>query len=47
MDSEGYIPLSLIASFYRVQALTQDVKLVLDVSRSVADNTIINFVVSF
>ena len=29
---EGYIPLSLIASFYRVQALTQDVNLVLEVS---------------
>ena len=29
MDREGYIPISLIASFYRVQALTQDVGLVI------------------
>ena len=28
MDSEGYLPISLIASFHRVQALTQDVGLV-------------------
>jgi len=29
MDSEGYLPISLIASFHRVQALTQDVSLVI------------------
>ncbi|XP_065567880.1 la-related protein 1B-like isoform X1 [Artemia franciscana] len=29
MDSEGYLPVSLIASFHRVQALTQDVSLVI------------------
>jgi len=28
MDTEGYLPISLIASFHRVQALTQDVSLV-------------------
>jgi la-related protein 1 len=28
MDAEGYLPISLIASFHRVQALTQDVGLV-------------------
>lgn len=28
MDQEGYLPISLIASFHRVQALTQDVSLV-------------------
>lgn len=30
MDKEGYIPISLIASFHRVQALTQDVSLVIE-----------------
>ena len=29
MDSEGYLPISLIASFHRVQALTQDITLVI------------------
>ena len=29
MDSGGYLPISLIASFHRVQALTQDVSLVI------------------
>ena len=33
MDSEGFIPIGLIASFYRVQALTQDVNLILEVCR--------------
>lgn len=28
MDADGYLPISLIASFHRVQALTQDVNLV-------------------
>lgn len=31
MDSEGFIPLALIASFYRVQALTQDINLIVEV----------------
>ena len=31
MDSEGFIPIALIASFYRVQALTQDFNLILEV----------------
>lgn len=31
MDSEGFIPLGLIASFYRVQALTQDINLIVEV----------------
>ncbi|KAJ7327761.1 La ribonucleoprotein domain member 1B [Desmophyllum pertusum] len=30
MDSEGFIPLALIASFYRVQALTQDFNFILE-----------------
>lgn len=30
MDREGYLPISLIASFHRVQALTQDIDLVID-----------------
>lgn len=33
MDSEGFIPIGLIASFYRVQALTQDVNLILEALR--------------
>lgn len=31
MDKEGWIPISLIASFHRVQALTQDVALIIKV----------------
>ena len=31
MDAEGFIPISLIASFYRVQALSQDQDLILKV----------------
>lgn len=30
MDDEGYIPVGLIASFYRVQALTQDQNMILE-----------------
>ncbi|XP_041358843.1 la-related protein 1B-like isoform X2 [Gigantopelta aegis] len=30
MDSEGWIPVSLIASFHRVQALTQDLDLIIE-----------------
>lgn len=30
MDKDGFLPISLIASFHRVQALTQDVTLVVD-----------------
>ena len=30
MDSEGYLPISLIASFHRVQALTQDFSLIIE-----------------
>ncbi|PFX22670.1 la-related protein 1B-like isoform X1 [Stylophora pistillata] len=33
MDYEGFIPIGLIASFYRVQALTQDVNLILEALR--------------
>ena len=29
MDEEGYLPVSLIASFHRVEALTRDIKLVI------------------
>lgn len=34
MDSEGYIPVSLIASFPRLQALTTDHNVVIDAIRS-------------
>lgn len=30
MDSQGFIPITLIASFHRVQALTTDVALVIE-----------------
>lgn len=30
MDAQGFLPISLIASFHRVQALTQDVQMVID-----------------
>lgn len=30
MDVNGFLPISLIASFHRVQALTQDVQMVID-----------------
>lgn len=32
MDQEGFLPIGLIASFHRVQALTTDVNLILEVS---------------
>lgn len=31
MDAEGYLPMSLIASFHRVQALTNDIRLIVEV----------------
>lgn len=31
MDKEGYIPISLIASFNRVQDLTNDIQLIFEV----------------
>ncbi|RWS06981.1 la-related protein 1B-like protein [Dinothrombium tinctorium] len=34
MDNEGYLPISLIASFQRVQALTQDVLILIDALKS-------------
>lgn len=33
MDEEGYLPVSLIASFHRVEALTRDLKLVIEAVR--------------
>lgn len=30
MDSEGYLPVTLIASFHRVQALTNNVTLIVE-----------------
>lgn len=32
MDQEGFLPIGLVASFHRVQALTTDVNLILEVS---------------
>ena len=34
MDNQGYIPVSLVASFHRVQALTQDVTFIIKVWNS-------------
>lgn len=33
MDQQGFLPISLIASFHRVQALTTNVSLILEVSQ--------------
>uniref|UniRef100_A0A3B3Y6Y8 HTH La-type RNA-binding domain-containing protein n=1 Tax=Poecilia mexicana TaxID=48701 RepID=A0A3B3Y6Y8_9TELE len=33
MDAQGFLPISLIASFHRVQALTTDVSLIMEVMR--------------
>lgn len=41
MDQQGFLPISLIASFYRVQALTQDVQVVID---SIKDSSLIELV---
>ncbi|XP_037075613.1 LOW QUALITY PROTEIN: la-related protein 1-like, partial [Pollicipes pollicipes] len=38
MDNEGYLPVSLIASFHRVEALTRDIKLVI---QSVEDSDVV------
>lgn len=34
MSKDGYIPVSLIASFNRMKQLTQDVKLIIDVCKT-------------
>ena len=39
MDKEGWIPISLIASFHRVQALTQDVALIIKLNPNIKDWT--------
>jgi len=31
MDSDGFLPITLIASFHRVQALTTDINLIIKV----------------
>lgn len=31
MDAQGFLPISLIASFHRVQALTMDISLIMEV----------------
>lgn len=31
MDAQGFLPISLIASFHRVQALTMDINLIVEV----------------
>ncbi|KAJ8348006.1 hypothetical protein SKAU_G00265950 [Synaphobranchus kaupii] len=36
MDQEGFLPVALIASFHRVQALTTDINLIVEVSSSLA-----------
>lgn len=33
MDAQGFLPISLIASFHRVQALTMDINLIVEVLR--------------
>lgn len=35
MDQEGFLPIGLIGSFHRVQALTTDVNLIIEASRHV------------
>lgn len=34
MDAQGFLPISLIASFHRVQALTMDINLIMEVRPS-------------
>lgn len=36
MDQQGFLPISLIASFHRVQALTTNVNLILEVSQIIS-----------
>lgn len=31
MDAQGFLPISLIAGFHRVQALTMDINLIMEV----------------
>ena len=35
MDQEGFLPIGLVASFHRVQALTTDVNVILEVSKRI------------
>eukprot|EP00117_Sycon_ciliatum_P038977 scpid13303/ scgid28875/ La-related protein 1; La ribonucleoprotein domain family member 1 len=41
MDSEGFIPISTIAGFHRISAITQDVSLILDAMRKSSDVEIV------
>lgn len=36
MDLQGFLPISLIASFHRVQALTTNVNLILEASKTIS-----------
>lgn len=44
MDKEGWIPISLIASFHRVQQLTQDVQMIIEVCSELCAQTILPFI---
>lgn len=37
MDSDGFLPITLIASFHRVQALTTDISLIIKVRARTAE----------
>lgn len=43
MDPEGFLPVTLIASFHRVQALTSDIGLILDAINSSEKLELIDF----
>ena len=43
MDEEGYLPITLIASFHRVQALSTDQKIVVDAIKESEELEVIDF----
>ncbi|XP_054653148.1 la-related protein 1 isoform X7 [Dunckerocampus dactyliophorus] len=42
MDAEGFLPISLIASFHRVQALTTDISLIMEALKSSTEVELVN-----
>ena len=43
MDSDGWIPISLVASFHRVQMLTQDVTFMIQVNKQYTSPALLSY----
>lgn len=40
MDAQGFLPISLIAGFHRVQALTMDINLIMEVGTALSPHRV-------